>query len=405
MNSFKNFFKKTNNNDSASSINNILNSKYYYDSSSYLNGGSHYFQHKDDCSEESFNADIEYKRNGIFKRIIDEPVDNALRNWIEIKAENQDDIKLYNSIFGEMSLKTHISKAFKMTRLFGSAIFILNFNDDKELSEPVDFDDVADFDISFVARYGNFMPYFTDNLLQPDYYYLTKNVNTKDEGCLNIHPDRVILMLNDPLYDDVYRKYNQSTTNVVKKYIVKLEYLYNAVSKIIDMSMIDILKFNSENFLNSNNGSLIKEIQERISLISRGRSINKMIGITDKDDIKRIEANLNNFTDLIQKFQEELCSAADIPVQILFGGQMKGAIGGNAAGDNLMDIYYNKIESKQQIILRPVLDQFFSIASKVFKLDKIENFEFKALYQMSEMDKIKLEIEKLNLEKIRKSFI
>lgn len=71
-----------------------------------------------------------YRSDGMGRRVVDVPVDEALRGWIEGEQELLNELK-------RLSAKNHVVEALKWARLFGGAVIVALIDDSLDFADPV----------------------------------------------------------------------------------------------------------------------------------------------------------------------------------------------------------------------------------------------------------------------------
>lgn len=132
---------------------------------------------KDDVSEHyRFESDepvsdieltINYEENGLFSKIIDIPSDDAVSSGYSYGLSDLDVEKYINDSLDELDFEEKASTAIKWSRLYGGALMVMVIDDGRELTDPVDWDNIRGIDELLV---------FERPLVTPDYnsIYQTK---------------------------------------------------------------------------------------------------------------------------------------------------------------------------------------------------------------------------------------
>ena len=117
---------------------------------------------KDDVSEQyrfesgELVTDIEftinYEENGLFAKIIDIPADEAVSSGFDYGVTDADLEAFINKSLEELNFEEQIATAIKWSRLYGGSLVVMLIDDGKELTEPVDWDNIHGIDELLVSR-------------------------------------------------------------------------------------------------------------------------------------------------------------------------------------------------------------------------------------------------------------
>jgi phage-related protein (TIGR01555 family) len=101
------------------------------------------------------------------------------------------------------------------------------------------------------------------------------------------------------------------------------------------------------------------------------------------EEFERMTTSFTGLPELMDKANERLAAAADMPLMMLMG-KSPGGLGSN--GDGETRNFYDKVASKQQHILVPAIAKIVEVLSVKYKLEPGWHVEFPPLWQPSETE-------------------
>lgn len=401
-----------------------------------------------------------YKKNGLFKRIVDIPADNATRNGITVNAKYQIEIE---KMLNDLNYKKHLSTAIKQVRLYGGCLVVFNiddgqYNEDKikegkkiiDYSKEVDCSKIKEVSFGGIYPITEFKIKYDDDCLG-DYYFsieqkkdITKPQQEKKEDII-IHKTRAIFITNDNIafrYDELF---SLSTSIFFRCFIPisRYEQVLEATCADAMNSQIGVLKVDMTGDVaatknNDEEEELRKKLINTLNFIQLATRRKRKIVIDKNDEYNVLSSSLSGYAPIIDALSKDVASSCDISMAVLFGEKQSGL---SNDGSKDLEVFYNMIKTIQENYLREVLNYLIKLVNncvinnKLFKDDKkeiskkedekkegmiekiknffakpvnqiIENkknkqamierdeeikFEFNELWQLSELDKAKID--------------
>ncbi len=347
-------------------------------------------------------ADL-YTYNGVANKIIDIPVDDALRTQFELKQGDVilDETKSVLSLFESIGFDETIKEALAWNRLFGGALIAFMINDGGELIDELNIDTIKEIERIEVVEPSNVTIQSTYNDANDKRYGqpLLYTCINKHGNSFTIHESRTIRLTGAliPSYMRLMR--NGWGGNVIEKmYNDLLDYgvaLRDALM-LLERSSQGVLRLSElTTMLADPEGTEI--VMNRLNLIDKYRNIDNTIAI-DKEDVYEIHnLSLRGVTDVVYMFQTAISAVANIPVTRMFGRSPGGL---NSTGDNDTNNYYDMVRGIQNMYVKPiiihVLNLLTSASDHQIALPDEYTIEFKPLESAN--DKEKAEIKKLESE-------
>ena len=315
-------------------------------------------------------ADNMYTFNGLARRIISLPADEALRKGFEVKASGEDidceAERRLKSTLEDLDAKKQLALALNWDRLFGGAVVLMIADDGGTLEDPLNMsrlrrierlDVFAPEDVSFT----NAMLY--ENPADPNYgrpqYY---NIIGLWGNAFLVHESRLLMFYGGSI-SNYYRRMRMGWGASVFEQ-VKSELLhYSGGNDLAFMALgrlsQGILKLaNMNDLLMNDEGE--QAVRKRLHLIDMARHMMNTIAIDTVDEYDQKSMSLANVNAVLDEFQQAVCSATGIPATILFG---RSPAGQNATGESDLENYYNLVENIQQGTLRTPLSRLIDVVA------------------------------------------
>jgi phage-related protein (TIGR01555 family) len=332
-----------------------------------------------------------YATNWIASKVIDIPVNDALRSGRTINSEDSE--KIF-ALYDELKIDKKISDALKWSRAYGGAILVIVANDN-DMSKPLsmglnDLKNIAVFDVSEIFGDNFDMNPISRTYLNYEYY----RVNGTSQ---KIHNSRVIKL-------DGYCNSNFIKQQMLGFGLSEFERLYHVIgdaqesndwiTNLLAQSNIDVYRMNG---LNDAVAAGMDDVaKDRIQVAQSMKSMLNAIILDKEDDYQNIAKNFSGLNEIDMGKLSKVAGASDIPLTRLLG---KSADGMNATGEGDMKNYYDKIQAYQFEI---IFDVYRTIDKAIAAHLGIEpfTFTFNSLYQMSDLEKADIELKRAQSDTI-----
>ena len=334
------------------------------------------------------------------RKIIDIPVDDAMRKPFELKGLDANDTKILMDAYEKLNGDRQFRRAQKQKRLLGGCILLpLVADGSKYWSLPLNLQNVQPGRGNFKALNLVDIQKITQLNLSNDPFLLdydkptSYSINGQD-----VHISRCIVFDGDPLLSmsstNIYQLgrinpsgFNESVLTPIYDLLVRVTGSQQGAYHLINMASVLLAKVESLKDLSATNSKVMATLQQlmyNISIFNAGILEGKGVDITQHS------ATFGSVPELLMMFLQILSASCDIPAT-RFLGQAPGGL--NATGESDLENYYNMIDSYQRMELKPRLRQLFDIIgccqwgyeawqTKKAKLD----FNFPALWNLSEKE-------------------
>jgi phage-related protein (TIGR01555 family) len=345
-----------------------------------------------------------YEQNGLFRKIIDAPSEEAIKHGFTAGLQNPDDEDLLQDTLDALDWEQKAATALKWTRLYGGAIIVMLIDDGRGITEPLDYNNIRGIDELRVYERAIVNPDYTAlHYGEPQYYQVSSY-----SGFFTIHASRCLVFRNGvlpehainqqyrywgiPEYLRIHHELRECQTS--HGYGVRLlERAVQAVYAMKDLSEI----------LSTDDGE--ENILKRLTVIDMARNILNTIAIDSEGESYEFKnVSFSGVKDVIDSTCNMLSSVTDIPQTVLFG---RSPAGENSTGQSDMENYYNLGERLQKMNLKGntkrLVDIIFKAAlyqGKVEDEPKIK-IEFNPLWNLSEKDEAAIELQKAQAAQTR----
>ena len=302
------------------------------------------------------------------KKIIDIPVEDALRKQFQLTGISKDDAKALMNIFEQLKGDKQFKRAMKQERLLGGSVIYMCVADNaKTVEQPVDLKmlrsqrDLRALNVVDIQKIWQ-SKYITD-VFSPDYdkpQQLTINGSIVDHS-------RIICFDGEPLFNrntaNIYQPqrvnpsgFGESILTPLYDLLIRVNGTQEGAYHLVNMASVLLAKVDDLKTLVAGNAGAMEKLQQVVEQISLYRA-----AIMDGQgvEITQHSASLGSVPELVMTFLIILSAGSDIPAT-RFLGQAPGGL--NATGESDLENYYNVIDSIQRLKIKPKLLQFFEIA-------------------------------------------
>lgn len=355
-----------------------------------------------------------YEGNGLFKKIIDRPSEEAVKHGLDIDFGDKDISEYVEDRLDDLKFEAKFATAEKWARLYGGSIIVMLVDDGRGLEEPLDWNQVRKIEELRVFERAIVQPdytalynfHFADTIHndkpfgEPEYYQVFSMY-----GYFTVHRTRCLVFKNGELPEQttnaLYRYWGIPEYVKIKRALRECITTHENGPKLLERSVQAIYKMkNLANMLSTADGE--DKVLQRLQVIDMARGILNSIAIdTDGEDYDFKTVSMAGVKDVIDSTCNMLSAVTDIPQTILFG---RSPAGMNSTGENDTENYYNMVENIQKQNMktnaRTVLDLILQqgvVEGRVKQKPKYK-VKFAALWSMSDNEKADVESKKATTE-------
>ena len=222
---------------------------------------------------------------------------------------------------------------------------------------------------------------------QPKYFGLSGSARGID-----IHPSRVVCFKGLPVpairvatWEE--RFWGMSVVEAVDEAVQHATTACAGFASLIDEAKIDVFRFDKmAETLGLPNGEAT--IVKRVELTNTGKSVHRAVILDKEDEWEQRQLTLAGVRDVIITYDARVAGAADIPATRLFG---KAPDGMNATGEGDLANYFQSIGAKQDMQLRPALQQIDAVMLPSAGVNPDLPWTFSTLMVLTEQQQAEIE--------------
>lgn len=330
-----------------------------------------------------------YIHDKMLSKIIDLIPNTALKKPIEIKTDYNNPQQIHD-ILDNLELHKNLATIWKYSRLLGGGVIILNIQDGRLMSEPVNYSKISSISVARVVTKEYFY------MKKEDYDYLYSYNQTK------IHKDRC-LIIDGEVCNEEYRWNNNGWGANITDSIIKEIYYYHLCHEVPSILLTDfskpIYKLKDLNMKMVHNEQDVIQKMQLLEYISS--SLNAVV-LDSEDDYQRVEVTSNGLDKLLYQIERKLCALTNIPHTLLLNEAPEGAL--SRTKSQQQEDFYDFVENQRNINLTGPIKHLFKLIKAMLKINYLD-FEFANLFLLdkkeeAEIKKIKAEASKIRIENI-----
>ena len=352
-------------------------------------------------------------QHGILQNMAKAYSGDCTRRWIKINTKNSDDqshvdkIKLIESEMHRFNIKGLFGRIVELIVTQGGCkLYTKIKNDDNELTTPLQIqkEKIGKGDVLYfkVVEPIDCTP-INFNTTSPllENYYIPQDWNVQS---VQVDKSRLLhFAYSEPprLLKPIYWFYGVSLTQLVIEYLNTFESVRKEIAKIMKRFNVNIIKTNMSALDDGADAVAINNLKSRIQLIADGAENMDVIALDNNiispEEWQQFTMSLGGLPDILAQNAELISAVSQVPVVKLFGTQPKGF---NASGDIELRMWYDRIHSLQESLLRPNLENVFKLIQlNLFgEIDDGLIFEFVPLYQPTEKEQAEIDSMQANID-------
>ena len=308
------------------------------------------------------NLNYRFCTDGIFKKIVVQRVDDALKGELNIISDllSPEQIDELKDDINEKNIIETVKQLLYWDRLFGGAGLICEV-EGQDSSEILTFSSINQGDkINYYAvdrwEFSNTPYTSSDQLKKDDYAGINEEFYYYDHI---INKSRILLLrgISAPsLVRPILQGWGLSVVEPLIAPSNNYQKALNLIYELMDEAKVDVYK------INGLNTTLLagddKVIKDKLEVVNELKNFMKAIAMDGDDDFIQKQLNLTGIIDIIHELKLDICSAMDYPITKLFGTSPSGF----NSGDSELRMYNSTVEADT----RPAV---FNILKKILKLE------------------------------------
>lgn len=309
--------------------------------------------------QKRFRSSLEYRNlyeaNGFIQNIVDQPAEDATREWITIKvnADGDDDIarKIENRMT-ELNVREKMEELIKCSRMYSRGgmlyygVLADKPQDDEQLSKEFPIDSLQEIDYINVLDDMDKVSFRNKNTTDP-----TKKEYNEIEFSIHgrvVHPSRVSWLVNGFNYQNLD---GMSIVGTIYDAIVAQDNALWSVSSLVGDMATKIFKSDLiANLSPEKQGELLAKLKHLMNTQSA-------LTLTTKEDFDKLIYNVTGMKELFDFIFDNLSGVSRIPKNILLG-KAHGVV---TAGEYDTINYYAQVAKEQENKHRPIIEKIINM--------------------------------------------
>jgi len=338
-----------------------------------------------------------YRNDGFSRRIVDLPVNEMTRKWIEI--EGDEDGVLLDEL-ERIKTRQSLKQLLKWSKVYGGAVMFLGIDDSLLAEQPLNFNSIRD--IKFLRIYDRHQVQWNQSDVNmditselfglPEWFTITPILNATKS--FKVHRSRLIIMngLDVPDYNKAEMLgWGDSVYQSVYEKLRALNAVYDSVEYIVNDFVQGILSM--QNLMSMLASGDEDTVLKRLHIMDMTRHVSNTILLdAEGETYQKHASTVTGLPDVIDRFVQTISAVTGIPVTLLMGQAPAGL---KATGDSDIRNWYDRISSEQSTLLTDPLNYLIKILLSS-KDRKVKGFDSKnppmikyvPLWQMTEKETV-----------------
>ena len=366
-------------------------------------GSSYFVNHSARTFEQKVKNNYSlYQNTWEGKKIVNIPVFDLLRNGWDYDGLSPEQTKCIETTSAKLQVLNRFKEALRLERLVGGAVIFLGVSDGADSpKEPLRIGEINLGSLRFINTISRTkvsditldIDPLSSTYGRPKTYYINGQ---------EVHHSRLIIFDGDPITqakDDQYEMINtrndgfgQAVLDNVYYEIIRAIGTRQAAFQLVNktgqfFAMMDMASL--EGTEEGNNKLEYMEKVLRMLSMYNGAIIDSNSTDGGGTRIETISPNFASVPELVEKYLQVLSAASDSPATRFLGQAPSGL---NATGKSDLENYYGRLESEQELILKPKIEQLLKVLVPSCFGDSVNadsvSVEFEPLWSISETDKV-----------------
>lgn len=289
------------------------------------------------------------------RKIISIPAKDATRRWRGWQADKRQ-IQAIEGEENRLQVKAKTREALTKARLWGGAAIFIGTGD-RDTSKPLDPDRLGKGGIKYLTVMSRRELSATEqdrDVMSPNYG--KPKAYRLGGSAIEIHPSRLVIFTGADIPDPDLASGNQfgwgdSVLQSAFEAVQQGDGTMANVASLIFEAKVDIIRI--PDFMQGmNDKEYEKKLLERFRLAAMAKGINGTLLLDKEEEYDSKSASFSTLPDIIDRFLQAVCAAADIPATRFLGQAPAGL---DATGESDLRNYYDNIQSSQELDITPAM--------------------------------------------------
>ncbi|MFG8433765.1 anti-CBASS protein Acb1 family protein [Pseudomonas aeruginosa] len=289
------------------------------------------------------------------RKVVDIPAKDATRRWRAWQASKAQ-IEKIEAEEKRLQVKARTMEALIKARLWGGAAIFIGTGD-IDTSKPLVPDRIKAGGIKYLTVMSRRDLSATEqdrDVMSPNYG--KPKAYRLGGSAIEIHPSRLVIFTGADIPDQDLASGNQfgwgdSVLQAVFEAIQQIDSTMANVASLIFEAKVDVIRI-PDFMLGMNDKEYQKKLLERVRLAATAKGINGSLLLDKEEEYDSKSANFGTLPDIIDRFLQNGCGAADIPATRMLSQSPAGM---NSTGEADLRNYYDRIQSSQELDITPAM--------------------------------------------------
>ena len=325
-----------------------------------------------------------YSQNWLAAAVVNVPVDDMTRNWIEILDEAKEEV--LEKELSRLKAQKKINQALKWASAYGGAVIIMMIDDGRDMSEELTLSAIRNKGIKnliVLDRWRITTGAINTNLLSPNFglpehYLVSRNGQ-------QIHHSRVLRFDGEITSIEEFERngyWGYSTFEKTWQPISNSQGLSLEIAGMTKESNIDVYGIEGLNEMIALGPEGEAAVTKRLTIAHQLKSYINGIALDSKDTYEKKSNAFGGLAELDDKFLLKVSGASRIPPSKLLGKQEAGL---GDTGQSSLTNYYDDVSGRQENEMTEPLQRLLNVIyASSFGKPKEVVFEYAPLWQMSQ---------------------
>ncbi|HBO2606443.1 TPA: DUF1073 domain-containing protein [Pseudomonas aeruginosa] len=289
------------------------------------------------------------------RKVVDIPAKDATRRWRAWQASKAQ-IEKIEAEEKRLQVQARTMEALIKARLWGGAAIFIGTGE-TDTSKPL----VPERVQAGGIRYLTVMSRRDLSATEQDRDVMSPNYGKPKAyrlggSAIEIHPSRLVIFTGADVPDQDLASGNQfgwgdSVLQAVFEAIQQIDSTMANVASLIFEAKVDVIRI--PDFMQGmNDKEYEKKLLERFRLAATAKGINGCLLLDKEEEYDSKSANFSTLPDIIDRFLQNGCGAADIPATRMLSQSPAGM---NSTGEADLRNYYDRIQSSQELDITPAM--------------------------------------------------
>lgn len=289
------------------------------------------------------------------RKVVDIPAKDATRRWRAWQASKAQ-IEKIEAEEKRLQVKARTMEALIKARLWGGAAIFIGTGD-IDTSKPLVPDRIKAGGIKYLTVMSRRDLSATEqdrDVMSPNYG--KPKAYRLGGSAIEIHPSRLVIFTGADIPDQDLASGNQfgwgdSVLQAVFEAIQQIDSTMANVASLIFEAKVDVIRI--PDFMQGmQDPGYEKKLLERFRLAATAKGINGALLLDKEEEYDSKSANFGTLPDIIDRFLQNGCGAADIPATRMLSQSPAGM---NSTGEADLRNYYDRIQSSQELDITPAM--------------------------------------------------